>query len=133
MFGLNVSNAPSPHDKGIALNFSFPSASKANPAVKGMPIKLLTDQANAVGPAGDGEAVFGILTKGTTEPDTLVSAHVYSITRVDFFQYTGTAPAIGSAVVTNGTGGVRAAGEGETGSGIVLAVDTARTRVEVGL
>lgn len=124
----------SPDAYGLSLTVNVPAATSGAPIHANY--TLVWDEAGsyAAALATDGSD-FNLIAKHTVE-DALTPLGAWLVTgdsRVHVLDYTGADPTIGSSVVANGTGGVRAADTvgGETGVGRVLYIDTARSYVEV--
>lgn len=122
---------PIPDSYGLSLTVKVPTASEANPIDTG---DLLTwDATTAYGAvkAADGAVPDMKAKHPVTDPYTPLGVHVFNASRVEVFNYTGAAPAIGASVVADGTGGVRAVGTEPANGTRVLFVDTERSIVEV--
>lgn len=120
---------PIPDSYGLSLTVKVPTASEANPVPAGAPLTWSTTAAYSAVLAAAG-AVPAMVAKHTvTDPFTPLGVHVFNASRVAIFKYSGAAPAIGAAVETDGTGGVRTAAAANGTR--VLFVDTAHTIVEV--
>lgn len=122
----------SPDSYGLSLSVKVPLATAVAPVTTNQPLKWGATAYEAVA-AVDGD-VFTLVAKHPVE-DALTPLGVWLVnekTRVHVFTYTGTAPTIGSGVVANGTGGVKAAiGTEPDLNNQVLYVDTVRLYVEV--
>lgn len=122
-----------PDSYGLSLTVTVPAASEANPVDAGDVLNFATTGPYHAALAADGGAVQLIAKHPVSDPLTPLGVWVLGFSRVQKMTYTGTAPAIGDAVVSNGAGGVRAAAAGTTNGTRVLFVDTARSYVEVAL
>jgi len=107
-----AATAAAPVNTGDVLNFTATGSYTAALAAAGSPVQLVAKH-----PVSDGLTPLGV--------------YVYGFSRVDVFEFSGTAPAIGASVEADGLGGVRAAAAANGTR--VLHVDTARGIVEVAL
>lgn len=124
----------SPDAYGLSITVNVPSATAQEPIKANYPL-VWDDTAPfsaAIAPAGSG---FDLIAKHTVE-DALTPLGAWVTpgnSRVQQLTFTGTAPTVGGSVVSDGNGNVRGADTagGETGTGRVLYVDTARNYAEV--
>jgi hypothetical protein len=124
----------SPDAYGLSITVNVPAATSAAPVKYNYPLKWDDTAPFSAALCADGDVVELIAKHTVEDAITPLGAWVPGgNSRVHVLNYTGTAPAIGSAIVANGQGGVRAVDTvgGETGSGQVLYVDTSRNTVEV--
>jgi hypothetical protein len=124
----------SPDAYGLSITVNVPAATSTAPVRANYPLVWDDTAPFSAALAPDGEA-FDLIAKHTVE-DALTPLGAWVTpgnSRVQQLTYTGTAPAVGGSVVSDGAGNVRAADTvgGETGAGRVLYVDTARSYVEV--
>ncbi|MGP4063084.1 hypothetical protein [Halobacillus sp. H74] len=122
----------SPDAYGLSLTVKVPAATETNPVHDSYPLVYDDTEPYAAAIATDGSA-FDLIAKHTVK-DALTPLGVWRASgRVHKFDFSGTAPGIGTAVVANGAGGVRAedGAAGETGVGRVQFVNAELSYVEV--
>lgn len=123
----------SPDAYGLSLTVKVPTASATNKVNSNQPLVWAAGAYNAsIAPDG---SIFNMVAKHPVE-DATTPLGVWlantGASRIHVFSFTGAPPTVGGSVVSNGTGGVRAAAGTETGlNNRVLYVDTVRSYVEV--
>jgi len=120
-----------PDNYGLSLTVLVPTASEANPIEQGDQLSFATTGAYHAARAAAGGVVQMRAKHTVTDGTTPLGVHVYGFSRVDKFEYSGTAPAIGASIESAGDGTVRAAAAAN--GSFVLFVDTARGFVEVAM
>ena len=120
---------PIPDSYGLSLTVKVPTASETNPIETGTPLSWSATTAYAAIPTPSGSLPDMKAKHPVSDPFTPLGVHVFNASRVEVFPYTGAAPALGSSIVADGTGGVMTTATANATR--VLYVDTARSIVEV--
>ncbi|MCU6603772.1 hypothetical protein OCO53_25360 [Peribacillus frigoritolerans] len=120
-----------PDSYGLSLTVTVPAASDASPVEAGDILNFTATGPYHAALAADGGAVQLIAKHPVTDPLTPLGVWVLGFSRVQKMNFSGAAPAIGSSVVADGAGGVRA--DATANGSRVLYVDAARGYVEVAL
>ena len=122
-------NAQLPDSYGLSLTVYVPTASEANPVQTGD--VLVWDRVTGwgVAPAGDGAAIEVIAKHPVSDPFTPLGVWAFGYSRVHDFPAGDVA--IGTEVVFNGAGGIRAVADGETtgATGLVVNVENGIAQV----
>ncbi|MGG1571603.1 hypothetical protein [Fictibacillus sp. NRS-1165] len=124
-------NGTLPDSYGLSLSVYVSTASEANPIEQGDVLSWSATGNYTAVPAADGAEVDLVAKHPVSDPLTPLGVYVYGFSRVERLTYSGTAPGLGTSVVANGTGGVRAATAGVDNGSRVVYVDTTRSYVEV--
>lgn len=120
---------PIPDSYGLSLTVKVPTASEANPVETGTPLSWSATAAYSAIPTPNGSLPDMKAKHPVSDGFTPLGVHVFNASRVEVFPYTGTAPALGTSIVADGTGGVMTTA---TANGTrVLFVDNVRKIVEV--
>lgn len=121
-------NAHLPDSYGLSLTVYAPTASETNPINTGD--VLVWDRATGWGvvPAGDGAAIEVIAKHPVADPFQPLGVFAFGYSRVADFP--AGSVAIGDTVVYDGAGGVRVAGDADTGTtGLVVNVENGTAQV----
>jgi hypothetical protein len=120
-----------PDSYGLSLTVTVPTASATNAVEAGDTLRFVTTGPYHAAKTVAGEAIQLVAKHPVNDGLTPLGVYVYGFSRVDRFEFTGAAPAIGASIESAGDGLVRAAAAAN--GSYVLYVDTTRSYVEVAM
>lgn len=122
-------NASLPDSYGLSLTVYVPTASETSPVNGGDALVWDRTTGWGVAKAGDGAAIELIAKHSVSDPFTPLGVYVFGYSRVHDFPASDVT--IGTEVVSNGSGGIRAVSDGDTAgaSGLVVNVENGIAQV----